>query len=102
MEQKVWSVTINGQNDCVVMTETEAAMVTLKFSGEQFEIYDMTKRHGMKPEYLHKMSRMTDAEYWSGSSVTVLKETEHTKGIGPGAFGGAARVVWEFEDLMEM
>ena len=43
----------------------------------------------MNPEYLHKMSRMTDAEYWSGSSVTVLKETEHTKGIGPGVFGGA-------------
>lgn len=102
MKKKVWSVTINGQNDCVVMTETEAAMVTLKFSGDQFEIYDMTERHGMMPEHLHKLQRMSDAEYWKGSAVTVLEETKYVKGIGPGIFNGAARMVWEFEDLMEM
>ena len=102
MQKKVWSVTINGQNDCVVMTETEAAMVTLKFSGDQFEIYDMTERHGMKPEHLHKMQRMSDAEYYAGCNVKVLHPVEYTKGVGPGMFGGAARMVWEFEDLMEM
>ena len=47
-EKKVWSVTINGQNDCVVMTETEAAMVTLKFSGDP-EIYDMIETSWYEP-----------------------------------------------------
>ena len=30
--KKVWSVTINGKNDCVVMTDEEAMIITLKFS----------------------------------------------------------------------
>ena len=41
---KVWSVTIDGKNDCVVMTEFEALNVKLKFSDEDFEMYDMTER----------------------------------------------------------
>ena len=39
---KVWSVTINGKNDCVIMSEFEAMNVKLKFSDEDFEMYDMT------------------------------------------------------------
>lgn len=101
---KVWSVTIAGKNDCVVMTEFEAMQVKLKFSGDdaQFEMYDMTERHGMKPEHLHKLQRMTDAERF-GPSVTVLEESKYTKGVGPGAFGGAChKQLWEYDDLMAM
>ena len=85
------------------MSEAEAMFVKLKFTGNYiFEMYDMTKRHGMQPEHLHKLQRMSDAEYWKGSAVTVLEEVQYTKGVGPGQFGGAARMVWEYEDLMEM
>ena len=101
MDTKVWSVTIDGKNDCVVMTEFEAMQVKMKFMPD-IEMYDMTTRHGMKPEHLHKMARLTDAEYYKGSNVTILEETTYTKGVGPGSFGGAARMVWEFEDLMAM
>ena len=101
--KRVWSVTIDGKNDCVCMTEQEAMLVKMKFMGtHDIEMYDMTERHGMQPEHLHKLQRMSDAEYWKGSAVTVLQETQYTKGVGPGAFGGAARMVWEYEDLMEM
>ena len=56
--KQVYSVTIGGANDCVVMTESEASMIALKFSHlSTFEMYDMTKRHGMKPEHLHKLAR---------------------------------------------
>ena len=51
--KKVWSVTIDGKNDCVVMTDEEAMIITLKFSPD-IEIYDMTTKHGMKPEHLHQ------------------------------------------------
>ena len=85
------------------MSDAEVMLVKLKFTGtHDIEMYNMTERHGMKPEHLHKLQRMSDAEYWSGSAVTVLQETQYTKGVGPGAFGGAARMVWEYEDLMEM
>ena len=32
MNEKKWSVTISGKNDCVVMTDEEAMVITLKFS----------------------------------------------------------------------
>ena len=100
---KVWSVTINGKNDCVIMSEFEAMNVKLKFSDEDFEMYDMTTRHGMKPEHLHKMARMSDAEYYKNSNVTIIEESNYTKGVGPGMFGGAChKQIWEYEDLMAM
>lgn len=100
--EKVWSVTINGKNDCVVMTEEEAAMIALKFSGEHFEMYNMTQRHGMEPEHLQKANRMDvfrDCPYveWRGSAEPTV-----IKGKGTGTFGGAAKVDWTFKDLMEM
>ena len=39
---KVWSVTINGKNDCALMPEFQLVNVKLKFSDEDFEMYDMT------------------------------------------------------------
>ena len=101
MDKCVWSVTIDGKNDCVVLTDFEAMQVKMKFMPD-IEMYNMTELHGMKPEHLHKLQRMSDAEYWHGSKVNVLHEASYQKGIGPGQFGGAARVVWEFEDLMSM
>ena len=54
--RKVWSVTINGQNDCVVMTDEEAMIITLKFSPD-IQIIDMTTKHGMTPEHMQKADR---------------------------------------------
>ena len=54
--KKVWSVTISGKNDCVVMTDEEAMVITLKFSPD-IEITDMTSKHGIKPEHLHQENR---------------------------------------------
>lgn len=98
--KKVWSVTINGKNDCVIMTEFEAMQIKLKFEGVcLFEMYDMTERHGMRPEHLHKLERhaqYSDQVRWIG------KIPEYKKGVGPGMFGGAAHMIWEYDDLLEM
>lgn len=97
--KKVWSVTINAKNDCVVMTEFEAMQIKLKFEGVcDFEMYDMTERHGMRPEHLHKLERHNQYSncIWTG------KKPEYKKGVGPGIFGGAAHMIWEYEDLLEM
>lgn len=105
IEKRVYSVTINAKNDCVIMSEFEAMQVKLKFQGvvDQFEMYDMTERHGMQPQHLHKLARMDDAEFYKGRNVTVIKETNYQKGVGPGAFGGAChKQIWEYEDLMSM
>ena len=101
MNKSVWSVTINGKNDCVVMSDFEAMQVKMKFM-PNIELHNMTELHGMKPEHLHKLQRMSDAEYYTGCNVKVSHPTEYTKGVGPGSFGGAARMVWEYDDLMEM
>ena len=100
----VCSVTFDGKNDCVSMTEFEAMSVKLKFSGDPyFEMWDMTERHGMKPEYLHKLQReqdsMPEGVTWTGDKPP--SET-WIKGIGPGSFGGATHMIWEFDDLMAM
>ena len=40
MEDKVFSVTINGKNDCVIMTDDESLLVKMKFaSSDQFEMW---------------------------------------------------------------
>ena len=99
--KRVYSITINGANDCVVMTEAESSMIALKFASlSTFEMYDMTERHGMKPEHLHKIARqeqLVDKLSWMGPLPTVVKGKE------TGKFGGAAHdIIWEFQDLMEM
>jgi len=102
MQSKVWSVTLEGKNDCVIMTESEVTLVVLKF-GNDIEITNMTERHGMKPEHLHKLHRMQDTMpddvVWLGDKPPTQT---YVKGVGPGMFGGAAKMVWEFEDLMAM
>jgi len=98
LETKVWSVTIKGQNDCVVLTDFEAMQVKMKFMPD-IEMYDMTERHGLKPAHLHKLDRKKQSIpglSWVGPEPT------YTKGVGPGMFGGAADMIWEFQDLMEM
>ena len=102
MEQ-VWSVTINGKNDCVVLTDFEAMQVKMKFMPD-IEMFNMTEKHGLKPEFLHKEERQQyyPQEYenwvWNGP----LPQAPYKKGIGPGQFGGAAKMVWNFDDLMEL
>ena len=100
----VWSVTIDGKNDCVVMTEPQAMLVKMKFVGvNNIEMYNMTERHGMKPMHLHKLQRDADSMppgvKWLGDKPP--SET-WVKGVGPGSFVGAAHMIWEFEDLMAM
>ena len=90
--KRVYSVTICGKNDCVSMTEAEASMLAMKY-GKHLEMYDMTKRHGVKPEYLHKQLRHEQRE-WRGTSFS--------KGIAVGSFGGAAPVNWTYDDLINV
>ena len=73
--EKVYNVTVNGKHDCVIMTESQALLVTLKF-GKNIKIHDMTTRHGLKPEYLHKQERIR------GQDLT--------------------KVLYNFDELMEM
>ena len=47
---QVWSVTINGKNDCVVLTDFEAMQVKMKFMPD-IEMFNMTEKHGLKPEF---------------------------------------------------
>ena len=95
-EKRVYSVTIGSKNDCVVMTEGEAMLLKMKYEGciDTFEMYDMTKRHGMKPKYLHKLQREQDSSDLDGLMRSCgLDKTQH--------FGGAnAKVLWEFDDLI--
>lgn len=90
--KKVYSVTICGKNDCVSMTDAEASMLAMKY-GKHIAMYDMTKRHGVKPEYLHKELRREQRE-WRGISFS--------KGVKAGRFGGAAPVNWTYEDLINV
>ena len=93
--QCVYSVTIGGKNDCVVMTPEQSLMVQLKYAPD-IKMYNMTERHGMLPQHLHKLQR-----YESAHIKYVGKPEPVIKGVGTGQFGAAADVLWEFEDLME-
>lgn len=103
MDKHVWSVTISGNNDCVVLDEFQAMQVKMKFS-PNVEMYNMTERFGMQPEHLHKEERMQyypqEHENWVWTGP--LPQPPWKKGVGPGQFGGAAKMVWEYEDLMAM
>ena len=103
MDKHVWSVTISGNNDCVVLDEFEAMQVKMKFAPD-IEMWNMTEKFGMKPEYLHKEERMQyypqEHENWVWTGP--LPQPPWKKGVGPGQFGGAAKMVWEYEDLMAM
>jgi len=92
--KSVWSVTICGKNDCVNMTEAEASVLAMKY-GKHIEMYDMTKRHGIKAEYLHKQQRQEQHD-WE------RQNRSFSKGIKVGRFGGAAPVDWTFDDLINV
>jgi len=94
MMSKVWSVTIDGKNDCVVMTDEEAMIITLKFSPD-IQIVDMTTKHGIKPEHLHQVNRKQQLE-------DERRNIFYEKWEGIGGFGGYAKVDWTFEDLLAM
>ena len=47
---KVWSVTIKGKNDTVVMTDEQAMIVKMKFA-PNIDMHDLTTLHGLTPEY---------------------------------------------------
>ena len=100
-EKQVFSITIRGKNDCVCMTAEQSLIVALKY-GKECEMYNMTERHNLKPEHLHKLERSqyhpTEDDCWSWAGP--LPPAPYVKGKGPGVWGGGAHVVWEFDDLM--
>ena len=93
-EKRVYSVTIDTKNDCVIMTEGEAMLLKMKYMPD-IEMYDMTERHGMKPEYLKKGLR-AEQHNWE------KQNRSFSKGIKVGSFGGAAPVDWQFDDLINV
>tara|TARA_B100000212_G_scaffold338526_1_gene315216 strand:+ start:1018 stop:1299 length:282 start_codon:yes stop_codon:yes gene_type:complete len=54
--KKVYSISINGKNDCVILDEEEAALIKLKYM-PNIRMYDMTKLHGYEPESYKKAER---------------------------------------------
>jgi len=80
---KVWSVTIKGKNDTVVMTDEQAMIVKMKFS-PNIDMHDLTTLHGLTPEYLHKIERNKSFE---------------GEDKWPGEF---EKAVWEYQDLIDM
>ncbi len=88
--KSVWSVTINGQNDCVVMTDFEAMQVKMKFA-PNIMMHNMTEIHGMLPQHLHKLDRKRMA---ASPSMCWANQADKT--------GMALSVIWEYEDLMAM
>lgn len=55
-ERKVYSVTINNKNDCVIMTEAEAMLVKIKYHPD-IRMYDMTALHGYDADTYKKEER---------------------------------------------
>jgi hypothetical protein len=91
-EKRVYSVTIDTKHDCVIMTEGEAMLLKMKYMPD-IEMYDMTERHGMKPEYLHILEKESDS--WQDGLMRSCG-LDATK-----QFGGAnSKIIWEFEDLI--
>ena len=90
--QQVYSVTINGKHDCVVMTEEQSLMVQLKYSPD-IEIHNLTERHGILPEHLHKLERYESAhlQYINHPQLVIRSSNS----------AATADVSWEFEDLMK-
>tara|TARA_B100001057_G_scaffold498665_1_gene606468 strand:- start:1629 stop:1919 length:291 start_codon:yes stop_codon:yes gene_type:complete len=91
---KVWSVTINGQNDCVVMTDEQAMVITLKFSPD-IQIIDMTEKHGMTPEHMQKADRQQQLEEYG-------RDMFFEKWEGVGGFNHYVKADWTFEKLLAM
>jgi len=91
MEQ-VYSVTIKGKNDNVVMTEEQCLMVKLKYS-PNIEIHNLTERHGILPHHLHKLERHESAHLMYTNQPLLVIRSSNSAAI--------ADVNWEFEDLMK-
>ena len=50
-DQRVYNVTINGKNNCAIMTEGELMITKMKHM-PNFEMLDMTESHGITPKYV--------------------------------------------------
>ena len=48
------------------------------------------------------MALMSDAEYYKNSNVTIIEETNYTKGVGPDSWRCFLPGQLEYEDLMAM
>ena len=43
---------------------------------------------------------MFDAEYYRNSNVTIIEESNYTKGVGLACLVVSPKQIWEYEDLM--
>ena len=96
--KKVWSVTINGKNDQVIMDDAEAMIVKMKFMPD-IEMFDLTTLHNIAPEHLHKVQR--------GESLDNDIHLQWIKNaLEMGVLGGypsnQVKENWEFKDLLNM
>jgi hypothetical protein len=58
-QERLFSLSIDGKDDFVIMTEGEAMLLKIKETGTPgFEMYDMTQRHGFTPDQWRKTN------YW--------------------------------------
>jgi len=58
-EKRVYNVTIDGKNDCVIMTEGELMITKMKHM-PNFQMQDLTKSHGMTAKYVYKLQKEND------------------------------------------
>jgi hypothetical protein len=59
-QERLFSLSIDGKDDFVIMTEGEAMLLKIKETGgtRGFEMYDMTERYGFTPDQWRKTN------YW--------------------------------------
>lgn len=87
---KVYSVTINGKNDCVIMSEEEAIMVKIKYMPD-IRMYDMTALHGYDAESYKKSEREEQLSRLDYTKELVLDGVK---------WNGAVKTTWTAEDLL--
>lgn len=98
MEQ-VWSITIKGKTDCVILDESQAMIVKMKFMPD-IQMHNLTELHGMKPSYLHKIERKKSLDNDSRALIW-MKAAYESGGMG-GWPGEYEKPHWEYQDLIDM
>jgi len=96
---KVWSVTIKGKNDTVVMTDEQAMIVKMKFA-PNIDMHDLTTLHGLTPAHLHKIERNKSFANEDKSLLWMKNRLE--MGVYGGWPGEYEKAVWEYQDLINM
>ena len=86
-EKKVYSITINNKNDCVILTDAEAMLVKIKYHPD-IRMYDMTALHGYDPYTYKKEERERTLSDVREMALEGVK------------WNGFRKVFWTAEDLL--